>query len=198
MKQLYLCLIVLVFCFNYLNAQTVNVTGTCYYVIDGDFAYSGDINGKPSFSHIPEGTNIYLISWTGTRWELTAEDTSGYILIGSHNNLDTPNPPATSLLPWTPDDCSPAGIFSGDGTSTTMRVKDVKTEEIIISPIPSSNFITIKGLKNREHYTIYNLFGQFIQEGTIGSFEKIDINNYSNGLYILKLNSGSTIKFIKN
>lgn len=79
-----------------------------------------------------------------------------------------------------------------------MSVHDVETEEIIISPIPSSNYISIKGLKNREHYTIYNLFGQFIQEGILGSSEKIDINNYSNGLYILKLNSGSTIKFIKN
>lgn len=198
MKQFYFCLIILVFCFNYQNAQTVSVSGSCYYLVDGDYSYDGEINGKPSFYHSPEGTTIYLISWTGTRWELTAEDVWGSILIASYNNLNTPNPPATSLIPWTPDGCNPAGLFSGDGTSTTMSVHDVETEEIIISPIPSSNYISIKGLKNREHYTIYNLFGQFIQEGILGSSEKIDINNYSNGLYILKLNSGSTIKFIKN
>ena len=198
MKQFYFCLIILVFCFNYQNAQTVSVSGSCYYLVDGDYSYDGEINGKPSFYHSPEGTTIYLISWTGTRWELTAEDVWGSILIASYNNLNTPNPPATSLMPWTPDECNPAGLFSGDGTSTIMSVQDVKTEEINISPIPSSNIITIKGLKNREHYTIYNLFGQFIQEGILGSSEKIDINNYSNGLYILKLNSGSTIKFIKN
>lgn len=198
MKQFYFCLIILVFCFNYQNAQTVSVSGSCYYLVDGDYSYDGEINGKPSFYHSPEGTTIYLISWTGTRWELTAEDVWGSILIASYNNLNTPNPPATSLIPWTPDGCNPAGLFSGDGTSTTMSVHDVETEEINISPIPSSNFITIKGLKKREHYTIYNLFGQFIQEGNLGSSEKIDINHYSNGLYILKLNSGSTIKFIKN
>lgn len=198
MKQFYLCLIIIVFCFNYQNAQTVTVSGSCYYLVDGDYIYDGDVNGKPSFYHSPEGTSIYLIYWTGSRWELTAEDASGYILIGSHNNLDTPNPPATTLLPWTPDECNPAGVFSGDGTSTTMSIQDVEKEQIFITPIPSSNFITISGLKNREHYTIYNLFGQFIQEGTLSSAQILDINNYSNGLYILKLNSGNTIKFIKN
>ena len=198
MKQLYLCLIISVFCFNYQNAQTVSVSGSCYYLVDGDYSYDGEINGKPSFYHSPEGTTIYLISWTGTRWELTAEDVWGSILIASYNNLNTPNPPATSLLPWTPDGCNPAGLFSGDGTSTTMNTPDYEREKFNIYPIPSTDFLTISGLLKREHYVIYNVFGKKILDGTINNYDKIDIQNYPNGIYFIRFGIGQSFKFIKN
>lgn len=197
MKQLYLFFTILVFSFNYLNAQTVTVTGSCYYLVDGDYSYNGDINEKPSFYHSPEGTSIYLISWTGTRWELTAEDTTGYILIGSYNTLDTPNPPASSLAAWTPDECNPSGVFSGDGTSTTMSIQDVEKENLNIFPNPSTDYITLSGLNKKEGYSIYSVFGVKILKGSINDNEKIDIRNFATGLYLLKFDNGYTIKFIK-
>ncbi|MBT8261094.1 MAG: T9SS type A sorting domain-containing protein [Flavobacteriaceae bacterium] len=200
MKQLYLCLTILVFCFNYLNAQTVSVTGSCFYLVDGDYIYNGDVNGRPSFFHDPEPSpgGLYTILWTGTRWELTAEDYTGAIVVGSHNNLDTPYPPATSLSPWTPDACNPAGVFAGDGTSTTMSIIDVEKESIKIYPIPSTDLITISGLQDRKDYCIFNIFGQIVLEGTINNYNKINIQNFSNGIYVLRFDTGQTIKFIKN
>ena len=43
------------------------------------------------------------------------------------NTLDTPMPPATSLSPWMPEVCNPAGTFSGDGTTDTLSVSELET-----------------------------------------------------------------------
>ena len=47
-----------------------------------------------------------------------------------------------------------------------------------------------------KYLTLVALIGFFVMSAQAS--EKIDIINYSNGLYILMLNSGITIKFIKN
>ena len=41
------------------------------------------------------------------------------------------------------------------------------------------------------------ILGSEIKKGVISNGENIDINNFTNGLYFLKLDKGSTIKFIK-
>lgn len=180
--------------FSQLNAQTVNVTGTWVDTADGDYELSTEVNGRPSYFHDPLGEFSYSIYWTGTRWVLQ-ELPEG--IIGMFNLLDTPNPPATSLSPWTPDACDPPGIFSGDGTTTTLSVEGFELNLIKIYPIPSSEFIQINGLTKTENYNIYNVLGAKINSGIISDNEKIDIKNLNNGLYYLKFTSGIAIKFIK-
>ena len=183
----------------FLNAQTVTVSGSCYYLVDGDYTYNGDVNGRPSFFHDPEPTpgGLYTIFWTGTRWELTAEDYTGAIVVGSHNNLDSPNPPATSLSPWISDACNPSGVFSGDGTSTTMSNEDVGKESLKSYPIPSKDLITISGIKGKKEYSIYNVLWQSIIKWTIKNHDKIDIQEFPNCLYLIIFDTRQTIKFIK-
>lgn len=66
-----------------------------------------------------------------------------------------------------------------------------------IFPNPSSDFINVSNLKSTESYLIINLIGKEIKRGIISNREKIDIRNFTNGLYFLKFENGNAIKFIK-
>ena len=72
------------------------------------------------------------------------------------------------------------------------------SDEIKIFPNPSSNFINISGLTKLENYIIYDILGNEIINGTIGNNQKINIQNLSNGFYLLKVNNKNKIKLIKN
>ena len=79
----------------------------------------------------------------------------------------------------------------------------LSTNDIIIKksvkifPNPSVNYIQIQGLTKTENYRIYNITGSEISKGSINTNEKIDVSNYSNGLYFLKFENGDTFKFLK-
>ncbi len=70
-------------------------------------------------------------------------------------------------------------------------------EKISIYPNPASNFIRVSQLSKPEKYQVYNTIGQKIIKGIISENEKIDIQNLANGIYFLKFENGSTIKFLK-
>lgn len=190
MKQIYFLTTILFLTFINLNAQTVTITGSCG--VDGDYSLSTDVNGKPSFTN-----PAAIIQWTGTRWE---HNPIGSTIVGMYNDADTANPPASSFSPWTPDECDPAGIFSGNGTSdSTLSINEVELTivNLKVYPNPASDYITISGLKKTENYEIYNLIGQKIRKGITTNDESIDIQNLIKGIYLLKLENGNTLKFVK-
>lgn len=69
--------------------------------------------------------------------------------------------------------------------------------DITLYPNPSQEFISLNGLTETENYRIYNVLGVEVNSGFINNNEKIIVRNLTNGLYFLKFESGSTIKFIK-
>lgn len=73
----------------------------------------------------------------------------------------------------------------------------INQNKIKLHPNPSSDFIKISGLNKNENFSIYNLLGEKIINGVIGTNEAIDISNFSDGLYFMKLDSGNIIKFLK-
>ncbi|AUC75875.1 T9SS type A sorting domain-containing protein [Olleya sp. Bg11-27] len=81
-------------------------------------------------------------------------------------------------------------------TLSTATFSDVKNK-INIYPNPSQNYITVSGINTLEPYSIYNAIGKEISKGKVSKNEQIDIKDYSNGLYFLKLDNGNTLKFIK-
>jgi hypothetical protein len=194
MRQIYFLTALLFLIFVPLNAQTVNLTDSCASWVNGDYSLSLIINGKPSYRHSGGGFQ-YLIRWNNLRWEhVSLSDGGG---VGSYNYLDTPTPPATSLSPWTPALCNPTGIFSGDGTTTTLSVTEFDRNKIKVYPNPSSDFIKIDGLFQPENYKIYNILGTEVKNGTVSNSMQINIRNFTNGLYFLKFTRGNAIKFIK-
>ena len=192
MKKIYFLTTIFSLTFISLNAQTVTITGSCEpSATDGDYSLSSDVNGKPSFTNA-----TYIIQWTGTRWE---HNPQGLTAVGMYNDLDTPNPPATSLSAWIPFLCVPSGVFSGDGTSSTLSVTEVELsiKKIKLFPNPTTDFIQISGLTKTEKYSISNILGSEIKKGTMSNNEKLDIQYLNNGLYFMKFDNGNTLKFIK-
>ena len=70
---------------------------------------------------------------------------------------------------------------------------------IAIYPNPvNENFIRIKGIEGIENFMIFNNYGQELMNGEIGITDKIDVRSLSKGLYFLKLDNNSIIKFLKD
>jgi len=198
-KNYFLFIVFILFAIN-MSAQTITITGACGVgegidYVNGTYTASANINGKPSYTH-----GVFLISWSGTRWEVANTSLSSIAII---NYTDTPTPPATTLSPWSPvpPNCLVPGIFSGDGTTTSIlgiSESQLKNTRIILYPNPSTNFVKISGLKKEENYSLYNTLGKVLLNGIISNNSKIDIKYLASGLYYLKLNNGNTIKFIKH
>lgn len=192
MKQIYFLTTIILLTFYNVNGQTITVSGSCY--TDGDYTLSGNYNGRPSY----ESTLIsdFLIRWSGTRWELIA-----FGSVESYNTDATPTPPASSFSAWSDGFCGNQPVLSGDGTydPSTLGITGVQltNKKIKLFPNPSSSLIQISGLKETEKYSIFNVLGSEVKKGNISNNEKLDVQNLNNGLYFMKFENGSVIKFIK-
>ncbi|REE24853.1 putative secreted protein (Por secretion system target) [Winogradskyella pacifica] len=69
--------------------------------------------------------------------------------------------------------------------------------KIRLYPNPSKTNIQVSGLINSQNYKIYGANGIEILNGTLSNNKKINIENLANGFYLLALENGNTIKFIK-
>tara|TARA_B100000767_G_C19704459_1_gene509887 strand:- start:497 stop:1246 length:750 start_codon:yes stop_codon:yes gene_type:complete len=83
-----------------------------------------------------------------------------------------------------------------DFTLSYQEFNDINTT-IRLFPNPSNLFLKISGLEKKEKYVIYSIIGTEVKKGNISGDEKIDISNFTNGLYFLKFDNGNTLKFIK-
>lgn len=84
-------------------------------------------------------------------------------------------------------------------TSTTLSVSyPIAINQVLtLYPNPVSDTFEISGIIDNQNYTIYSIFGTKIQTGTVSKNQKIDVKNFSNGIYVLKLENGESIKFVK-
>lgn len=82
-------------------------------------------------------------------------------------------------------------------TTATLGNEDFDLNSLKVYPNPANDFITLSGLKKEENYRIFNVLGTEILKGTILDSGKIEIQNFSKGLYFLEFDNGYTIKFIK-
>ena len=69
--------------------------------------------------------------------------------------------------------------------------------ELKIFPNPSTDFVQVSGLTSSVDYKIYNVLGAEVAQGVISDQEIIDVNDFSNGLYVLQLDDQRVFKFIK-
>ena len=167
--------------------------------INYSFAQATDVvtrlNGP--FNLIFNGNDLYISEFDGNKI--------------SKIDITAPNPTATDVVTGLN---SPTGLalnendlyiseFRGNKISkvntTILSVDDISVinNSLKVYPNPTSEFIQISGFKNTENYSIYTVMGLEISKGSISIDEKIDVKNYSNGLYFLKFENGNTIKFIK-
>lgn len=84
-------------------------------------------------------------------------------------------------------------------TTSSLGILQIEpsSHQLDLSPNPSTNFIQISGLQKLESYSIFSVLGKEIVKGSVADKERIDIQNLNKGLYLLKINNGNTLKFIK-
>ena len=82
--------------------------------------------------------------------------------------------------------------------SCITSLNDNLDNKIKVFPIPSRDYIQILGINKKEQYSIYNIYGLKTSTGYIGEDHRINIRSLSNGLYFLKFENETTIKFLKN
>ena len=66
-----------------------------------------------------------------------------------------------------------------------------------VYPNPASSFLAVTGLKQETAYEVINVLGAKVLEGTLSMTTKIEIETLTKGIYFLKLDSGTLLKFLK-
>jgi len=149
---------------------------------------TGLTDGVDAFLLNPEQDNARYLC-TVTSGIASGVRSSIYLNSGTTGqNWETHNTTPFSLANCTWSFACP--VLSIDDTNNEINIK--------IHPNPTSSFIIIYGIKNKERYRIYNYLGIEILRGTATSNQNIDVRNFSNGLYFLKFEKGNTLKFIKD
>ncbi|MBD0825198.1 ubiquitin-like protein [Aestuariibaculum marinum] len=84
-------------------------------------------------------------------------------------------------------------------TFTSLSLDDLnRGKNMFLYPNPSSKDIFITGLKDERKYTIYNTICQEIKTGIVSNNKKINIENFTNGFYIIQLENFRNFRFMKN
>ncbi len=81
--------------------------------------------------------------------------------------------------------------------STALSTEDVELNSVKVSPNPTSDYITVTGLKDTGNYKIYDVLGTEIHRGAITDKGEIEVKDFSNGVYFLKFDNEYTVRFIK-
>ncbi len=81
--------------------------------------------------------------------------------------------------------------------STALSTEDVELNSVKVSPNPTSDYITVAGLKDTGNYKIYDVLGTEVHKGTITDKGEIEVKSFSNGVYFLKFDNEYTLRFIK-
>jgi len=91
------------------------------------------------------------------------------------------------------------GGFSYErSTNQSLSAGDFElNDQATLYPNPSQDYVKIKGLTNAENYTIYNILGSEVKKGSISNDEAIEIKDFTEGMYFLRLENGNTLKFVK-
>ena len=80
---------------------------------------------------------------------------------------------------------------------TTVSTSDFDFRSFEVFPNPTSNIITIKNGWEIEAYKIYSLDGKVLLQSNLNEANSIDIENLSNGIYILTLRSREGVQALK-
>jgi chitinase len=173
--------------YEFVNSSTVNgvsygqmvSTNTSYADLDrvGNTYY----NGRPTIqSKVILANNecggIFI-------WELGQDAFNAYSLLTAVHNQYTALGVRTSAL------CGNEIVLSNTSPETI--------EATVVFPNPSSHYLRLSNLKNAEVYKIYSASGQLVAEGTVVDENRIDIQSLFQGLYLLRLENGVCLRFLK-
>ncbi len=96
-------------------------------------------------------------------------------------------------------------IYKGSGftlnvldPAATVGQKEYEVLDIKVYPNPASKYVNVEGLKEGAEWRLYNIQGAQVANGYLKSGDSnIDFGNKKQGLYVLTLKSGNTVKSVK-
>ncbi len=169
--------------FNFLCfSQNITISGAGTTSVNGTYTQNGMQAGKPIYL----GPNTNYINWTGSFWLIRSVNAVYYY---SADNVATPDLVTT----WNLDE---DGIMPVPQV-TTLSIIGFNKDHVSIFPNPTTNSINISGLTNTESYTIYDVMGRTLLNGILPSNNTINLENFTNGNYYLKLSNGLTYTVVK-
>lgn len=84
-------------------------------------------------------------------------------------------------------------LQSGIGLEESLNTND----EVYVFPNPSLDFIQVAGLLESESYVIFNAIGAKLANGIISDGEQIPVGHFKPGMYLMKLENGEDLRFIR-
>ncbi|MCB0734590.1 MAG: T9SS type A sorting domain-containing protein [Bacteroidetes bacterium] len=90
------------------------------------------------------------------------------------------------------------GGFSYErSTKPNVGIGSVTSKTVSIVPNPANSALTISGLTQNHHAHILDLSGKTIWSGNVSPDQSIDVAGLTPGMYWIKLQDGSTLRFSK-
>lgn len=182
MKQIYFLLIMTIFCYNHVNAETCPIAGTT--------SFGGT---QIIFSHTPATSSCAnrptIIEINGTTtFSLETESCSETISVYNLTSGPTISGQNFTVTRGFDSTCS----YSG-GTLPIDEFKNLNKQiKIYPNPLISGNEIYLSfGTKNSFEIGIYNVTGKLILKTNTNNedLKAINIGNFSKGLYLVKIST---------
>ncbi|MFZ6051072.1 T9SS type A sorting domain-containing protein [Halocola ammonii] len=91
------------------------------------------------------------------------------------------------------------GSFSYErSTDQTIGVNEnQQNEDVTVYPNPSATSVHFNGLDNAENFVIYDITGSIIQKGTAANNGEVDIHTLQKGVYFVRFENGTAVRFMK-
>lgn len=83
--------------------------------------------------------------------------------------------------------------------ASVLSVEDISNLDVKITvyPNPSSEYIQVSNINDNTEFELYSIIGKKLLSGTITQNKKINIAKFENGIYLIKLDGGNIVRFIK-
>ena len=98
---------------------------------------------------------------------------------------------------WTQGSSGGGFTYTRSTELSTNTNSDLSHEKITVYPNPSTHFLTIMGITQPQHFQVYDLVGSEIIKGELSNNQKLDISHLNSGMYLMKFQDGSTVRFLK-
>jgi hypothetical protein len=77
-------------------------------------------------------------------------------------------------------------------------IEEPEESAITLYPNPASTAISLSGLTETQNYTMYNHLGAVIRTGVAINQQVMDISDLAQGAYVMHLESGKVLRFVKD
>lgn len=82
-------------------------------------------------------------------------------------------------------------------STQALNVNQPELQSITVYPNPSENYLFIDGVRENTQATLFNLLGQKVKDVIVIPSEPLNITDLPSGIYLLKTEKHTPVKFLK-